>query len=371
MFDLNLPKLGFGLMRLPEKGNEIDIDQLSHMVHAYMKAGLNYFDTAFMYHDGKSECAIGEALVKRYPRESYFLVDKFPIWMTTPELDKEKIFEEQLKRTGVEYFDLYLLHSIENGNIDAYEKEDCFDWAMDKKEQGLIKHFGFSFHGTAELLDEILIKHPEVEIVQIQLNYVDWDNPIVQAGQCYEVLRKHNKPILVMEPIKGGLLANVSSDVEKMMKDYSDSSIASWALRFVASLPNVVTVLSGMSNEEQMLDNLNTMTSFKMMNDEEFKILEKAIEILVNEKKVGCTSCKYCIDNCPMQINIPEVFKLLNLKRVSKNDWLVQDKYDELVVNNGKASVCLQCGQCESVCPQHLPIIELLEEAVGYFEGEK
>jgi len=367
MFDLKLPKLGFGLMRLPQNGDQIDISQLCKMVDKYMEAGLNYFDTAFMYHNGESEIAIHEALVKRYPRESFFLVDKLPIWLTTPEFDKEQLFQKQLSKTGVEYFDLYLLHSMDDNRYKLCEKEDCFNWAMKKKEEGKIKHFGISFHGTANGLDEILTKHPEIEIVQIQLNYADWDNPVVQSGKCYEVLRKHNKPILVMEPIKGGLLASGSNEVKKLMKDYSDCSMASWALRFAASLPNVVTVLSGMSNEEQMLDNLNTMTQFKKMNQEEFDILGKVIEILVNEKKVGCTDCKYCMDKCPMGIQIPEIFKLLNVNRVNNNDWLAKRSYDSM---NEKASICLKCGACESVCPQHLNIIELLEEAKECFEGE-
>lgn len=372
MFDLNLPKLGFGLMRLPEKNNEIDIEELKKMVDSYIEAGFNYFDTAYMYCEGKSENAIKEALVDRYARDSYFIVDKLPIWMTNENKSKEDIFNEQLNKVGVDYFDLYLLHSVDDESIEQYEKEDCFNWIKNKKELGFIHHFGFSYHGSAEMLDKILSNHPEVEIVQIQLNYADWDNPVVQSGKCYEVLRKHNKPILVMEPVKGGLLANLPNDIETIMKEYHPSySLASWALRFVSSLPNVVTVLSGMSNEEQMKDNIKTYTNFKSLNEEEYQIISKAIDILVNDKKVGCTNCKYCMDNCPMQIRIPDIFKLLNLKRVNSNDWQAQDHYDNLVKNSGKASVCLQCGQCEGVCPQHLPIIKLLEEAKNYFEGEK
>ena len=359
MFDLNLPKLGFGLMRLPEKNNEIDIEELKKMVDSYIEAGFNYFDTAYMYCEGKSENAIKEALVDRYARDSYFIVDKLPIWMTNENKSKEDIFNEQLNKVGVDYFDLYLLHSVDDESIEQYEKEDCFNWIKNKKELGFIHHFGFSYHGSAEKLDKILSNHPEVEIVQIQLNYADWDNPVVQSGKCYEVLRKHNKPILVMEPVKGGLLANLPNDIETIMKEYHPSySLASWALRFVSSLPNVVTVLSGMSNEEQMKDNIKTYTNFKSLNEEEYQIISKAIDILVNDKKVGCTNCKYCMDNCPMQIRIPEIFKLLNLKRVNSNDWQAQDHYDNLVKNSGKASVCLQCGQCERVCPQHLPIIK-------------
>ena len=274
-----MPKLGFGLMRLPEKNGELDLEQLCKMVDAYMASGMNYFDTAYMYCGGKSESIIKKALVERYPRDSFTLTTKLPQWMMDEGIDgRDRIFNEQLARTGAGYFDYYLLHSVEDGaNYEGYVKYDCFNWAMKKKEEGLIRHFGFSFHGTPELLDKILSEHPEVEIVQIQMNYADWENPLVQSGRLYEVLRKYNMPFLVMEPVKGGSLASASPEVEAEMKKIKpDASVASWALRFAASLPGVATVLSGMSNEEQMNDNLKTFTNFEPLSEEERKVIEKA-----------------------------------------------------------------------------------------------
>lgn len=362
---LNFPKLGFGLMRLPQNGEEIDMPELCRMVDAYMESGMNYFDTAYMYCGGKSESAIGEALVKRYPRESYFLTDKLPQWMMSGIEDRDKIFNDQLARTGAEYFDLYLLHSVEDGsNYEGYVKYDCFNWAMQKKAEGKIKHFGFSYHGTPELLDEILSAHPEVEIVQIQLNYADWNNPLVQSGGLYEVLRKHNKPILVMEPVKGGSLASAAPHIEKLMKDTCpESSVASWALRFVASLPGVKTVLSGMSTEEQMRDNLKTFTNFRALNETEQDVIRKAQEELTKNPTIQCTACRYCCDGCPQSISIPDVFRAVNTLRLYGEDGRPHMFYHNLIEKSGRAGDCIACGQCESVCPQHLPIIDLLKEA--------
>lgn len=360
-----LSRLGFGMMRLPEKDNCIDIEKTKQMIDTYMSAQMNYFDTAYMYHSGKSETVIKEVLVKRYPRDSYFLVDKFPIWMNK---DKDEVFIDQLERCGVEYFDLYLLHGIEDGNIDAYEKTNCFEWGIQLKKEGKIKHFGISYHGSPEVLDEILTKHPEIEIVQIQLNYIDMDNPIIQSRGQHEVLLKHNLPILIMEPVKGGTLANVSKDIESLMKHYnSEASIASWALRYAGSLENVVTILSGMSTMDQLIDNIHTFKDFNKMNNEEFKVIDQVVEMMKKEKLVACTSCKYCVDGCPSNINIPEIFKALNAKKLSKNDWLSEDYYNAVTLNS-KASTCIKCGLCESVCPQHLSIVAYLEDAVEVFE---
>lgn len=360
-----LCKLGFGMMRLPEVDDCIDIEKTKQMIDAYMNAGMNYFDTAYMYHSGKSETVIKEVLVKRYPRDTYYLVDKFPIWMNK---DKDEVFLDQLERCGVEYFDLYLLHGIEDGNIDAYEKTNCFEWGIQLKKEGKIKHFGMSYHGSPEVLDRILTKHPEIEIVQIQLNYIDMDNPIIQSRGQHEVLLKHNLPILIMEPVKGGTLANVSSNIESIFKQSNpNASIASWALRYAASLENVVTVLSGMSTIEQLNDNISTFKEFKALDHEEYQVIEQVTEMMKKDKLIACTSCRYCIDGCPSNINIPEIFKALNAKKLSKNDWLSEDHYS-MVTQNAKASSCIKCGMCESVCPQHLHIIEFLEEAVEVFE---
>ena len=360
-----LPKLGFGMMRLPEVDDCIDIEKTKEMVDIYMNAGFNYFDTAYMYHSGKSETTIKEVLVKRYPRGSYYLVDKYPIWMNK---DKDEVFLDQLERCGVEYFDLYLLHGIEDGNIESYEKANCFEWGIQLKKEGKIKHLGISYHGSPEALNEILIKHPEIEIVQIQLNYIDMDNPIIQSRKQHEVLLKHNLPILIMEPVKGGTLANVSKNVEERMKQSNpEASIASWALRYAATQENVVTVLSGMSTMEQLNDNIQTFKEFEKLNQQESKIIDEVVDLMKKEKLIACTSCRYCIDGCPSKINIPEVFKSLNAKKLSKNDWLSEDYYHQ-VTQNSKASSCIQCGLCESVCPQHLSIIDYLKEAVKEFE---
>ena len=358
-------KLGFGLMRLPEKDREIDIPQLCNMVDAYMESGMNYFDTAYMYCEGRSESAIKKALVERYPRESFYLTDKLPQWMMSGINDRDRILNDQLERTGAGYFDLYLLHSVEDGsNYEGYVKYDCFNWAMQKKAEGKIKHFGFSYHGSPELLNEILTKHPEVEIVQVQLNYADWNNPVVRSGGLYEVLRKHNKPILIMEPVKGGMLASAAPEIEQLMKEVCpEASVASWALRFVASLPGVVTVLSGMSTEAQMKDNLKTFTGFHPLTEREQDVIKQAQAALAKNPTIQCTSCRYCCDGCPQGISIPDVFRAVNTLRLYGEDERPYMFYRGLTKKSGKAGDCIGCGQCESVCPQHLPIIKLLQEA--------
>jgi len=367
-----MPKIGFGLMRLPERDGAIDIEQVSQMADAYMEAGFNYFDTAYVYHGGNSEKAVKEAIVKRYPRESFTIATKLPAWfLHTPE-DRDKVFEEQLDRCGVDYFDYYLLHSLEDGNnYDTYEKLDCFNWGIKKREEGRIKHFGFSFHGTPELLVQVLDKHPEIEFVQIQLNYADWDNKIVHSGELYEILRDRNIPMIIMEPAKGGKLANLDDDCAKILRDLRpDKSIASWAFRYVGSLPGIATILSGMSSPEQMADNMNTFKDFEPLSDEELAAIEKVKEEMFRVEQAGCTACKYCVDGCPMGISIPDVISAINTKRKFPGDMRPQFFYNGLVDRYSHASDCIACGQCESVCPQHLPIIDLMKEAVEKFEAE-
>lgn len=365
--DINkMPKLGFGMMRLPQNENkEIDLPQVCRMVDTYMKAGFNYFDTAYMYCDGRSESVVKEAVVKRYPRESFWLTTKLPQWMMNGIEDRDRIFNDQLERTGAGYFDLYLLHSVEDGaNYEGYVKYDCFQWALKKKEEGKIRHFGFSFHGTPELLDQILTEHPEVEIVQIQLNYIDWNNPLIQSGKLYEVLRRHNVPMLIMEPVKGGTLAQAAPEIEKLMKDVRpESSMASWALRFAASLDGVATVLSGMSDEAQMEDNLNTFQNFEPLTEKEQEVIREVVRAMEKMPTIPCTSCRYCVDGCPQNIQIPDVFRALNTLRSFGETDRSHNYYEKLVKNSGRAADCIACGQCESVCPQHLPIIQLMEEA--------
>ena len=361
-----MPKLGFGLMRLPEKDGAVDLGRVCGMVDEYMKAGLNYFDTAYVYHGGRSEVAARECIVKRYPRDSFRIATKLPAWEMKSADDRDRLFNEQLERTGAGYFDFYLLHSLEDGyNYETYEKYDCFSWGIRKKEEGLIKHFGFSFHGTPALLEQVLDKHPEVEFVQIQLNYADWENPIIQSGRLCEILSSRNIPIIVMEPVKGGSLAKPAPEAEAKMKAlHPDASPASWALRFAASQPGVMTVLSGMSDEQQMRDNIGTFTDFRPLSDEEKKIIAEVTDILRANPTIPCTACRYCTDGCPMSINIPEVFRAVNTIRINKGDaWRAKNYYNNIIKENGKASDCIACGQCEGVCPQHLHIIDLLKEA--------
>ena len=359
-----MPKLGFGLMRLPTKDDEIDHEHVCRMVDAYMEAGLTYFDTAYVYHHGLSEVEAKSALVERYPRESFTLATKLPAWEIKCKDDRDRLFNEQLERTGAGYFDFYLLHSIEDGNISIYEENDCFNWALDKKEKGLIKHFGFSFHGSPELLTRLVDKHPEIEFVQIQLNYADWNNPVVRSGELYEILSSRNIPMVIMEPIKGGSLASLKPELEEKLKAVRpDMSIASWALRYVASLPGIMTILSGMSTYDQMVDNIKTFTDFEPLSDKEKEVLEEVRDTMLDIELIGCTACRYCTDGCPMSIPIPDVFRAMNTIKLYNETFRPKSFYRSATRNGGKASDCITCGQCEGVCPQHLPIIELLKEA--------
>ena len=367
-----MPKLGFGLMRLPEKEGKIDTERVCRMVDAYMKAGMNYFDTAYVYHGGNSEKAIREALVKRYPRNRFMLATKLPAWCMKKEEDRDRIFNEQLERCGVDYFDFYLLHSIEDGgNGETYERLDCFNWGLQKKAEGKICHFGFSFHGSPAYLTRILDSHPEIEFVQIQLNYADWNNPVVRSGELYEILHSRNIPIVIMEPVKGGTLASLTPELETMYKSARpDASIASWALRFVGSLPGVMTILSGMSTEEQMHDNISTFSKFEPLTEEEKALVDKVTAVMLNVPQIGCTSCRYCTPGCPMNISIPDVFRAVNTMSLYGDVFRPKAFYGGLIGQGyGHASACIACGQCESVCPQHLPIIELLKDASGKLDS--
>ena len=367
-----MPKLGFGLMRLPQKDGEIDLEQVKHMADAYLESGFNYFDTAYVYHSGKSETAIREALVERHPRDSFFLATKLPVWAMNGPEDKDRILAEQMEKCGVDYFDFYLLHSIEDGSkYNLYEEYDCFRWGQDMKKAGKIRHFGFSFHGTPELLEQILDRHPDIDFVQIQLNYADWNNPLVQSGRLYEILHSRQIPIIVMEPVKGGTLASLQPELESHLKaEHPDASAASWALRFVGSLDGIATILSGMSSEEQMEDNLSTFRNFKPLTEKEKDIIAEVVRRMQDMPLIACTSCRYCCDGCPSGIAIPDMIRALNTARLYPKDRRPILFYRNLVLDSGKASSCIACGQCESVCPQHLPIIELMKEAAEKLEEE-
>ena len=371
--DLNtMPKLGFGLMRLPEKDGVIDLEQVCRMADAYLDAGLTYFDTAYVYHGDNSEKIVKEALVKRHPRDSFTVATKLPAWCMKEEADGDRIFNEQLERCGVDYFDFYLLHSVEEGgNGETYDRLNCWEWAMAKKAAGQIRHFGFSFHGSPEYLEKLLDAHPEVEFVQIQLNYADWENPVVQSGRLYEILRSRGVPIVVMEPVKGGTLAKLTPELEARFKEVRpEASVASWALRFVASLPGVMTVLSGMSSPEQMADNIKTITHFEPLTDAEQAAVEDVRRTIMSAEQIGCTACRYCTDGCPMNIAIPDVFRAVNTMKLYHEEFRPKAFYRGLVgQGHGRAADCVACGQCEGVCPQHLPIIELLKNASAHLDA--
>ena len=356
-------KLGFGLMRLPRlEDGTIDIPQVSDMVDAFIEAGGTYFDTAFAYQG--SEEAIRKALVERYPRDSYTLASKLIIQpgstMSVEEAKQETI--TSLERSGAGYFDYYLVHAIQRGNWQLYEDYGIWDYVKELKEKGLIKHYGFSFHADPQLLVQLLERHPDAEFVQLQINYADWENPGVASRENWEICKKYGKPVTVMEPVKGGILADPIDTVKEILKAANpDASYASWALRFVAGKDNILAVLSGMSSIEQMKDNLSFMKDFKPLDEEEQKVIAKAQEALDNDKSIPCTACHYCTKGCPMSIPIPEIFNVENRKKGSP-EFRVKREYTIVTADKGKASDCIQCGQCEAACPQHLPIISLLEQ---------
>ncbi|MBP3869769.1 MAG: aldo/keto reductase [Faecalicoccus sp.] len=356
-------KLGFGLMRLPRlEDGSIDVPQVSDMVDAFIEAGGTYFDTAFAY--AGSEEAIRKALVERYPRDSYTLASKLIIQpgstITAEEAKQETL--TSLERSGAGYFDYYLVHAIQRGNYQKYEEYGIWDYVKELKEKGLIKHYGFSFHADPELLVELLERHPDAEFVQLQINYADWENPGVASRENYEICKKYGKPVTVMEPIKGGILAD-PIDTVKAIFDAENNGLSypSWALRFVASKDNILAVLSGMSSIEQMKDNLSFMKDFKPLDAHEEEVIAKAQQDLNEDKSIPCTACHYCTKGCPMQIPIPEIFNVQNRKKGSP-EFRTKREYTIVTQGRGKASDCIQCGQCEAACPQHLPIITLLEQ---------
>lgn len=373
--EMNTKKLGFGLMRLPsldpEDPSKIDIEQTKQMVDTFLERGFTYFDTAWMYCGFQSENATKEFLVDRHPRDSYTLATKLHAGFLQTKEDRDRIFNEQLRKTGVTYFDYYLLHDLGQDHYKTYTELECFEWIQEKKKQGLVKHIGFSYHDNADLLDKVLTEHPEMEFVQLQINYLDWESEGIQARKCYEVAVKHKKPVIVMEPVKGGTLADVPEEVEQLFKNYHpDMSIPSWAIRFAAGWENVVMVLSGMSNMEQLLDNTDYMMEFQPLSAEEQEIVRKATDIINSNIVIPCTGCSYCTDGCPKKIAIPKYFSLYNadMQEIKGKSWTPQTGYyNRLTQVFGKASDCVACGQCERVCPQHLPIVEHLKEVAEHF----
>lgn len=361
-------KLGFGLMRLPKTNEAIDVPQVCEMVDHFLAAGFTYFDTAYVY-DG-SEVAAKAALVDRHPRASYTLATKLHVGKCANAEEARKELETSLARTGAGYFDYYLLHALMANNVDKYEEFGLWDFVRELKANGTIRHYGFSFHDSPELLDKLLTEHPDVDFVQLQINYTDWENPEVQSRACYEVARKHGKQVVIMEPVKGGALANPPEQVKALFDAAKPgASYASWALRFAASLDGVLAVLSGMSNLEQVDDNLATMSDFQPLNDAEQKVIQQAQHILGNSAAIACTACHYCTAGCPRNIPIPEIFAAANKQLANGQQAEAAAAYAAAVAGTGKASDCIHCRQCEQICPQHLPITRLLGRCADMFEA--
>ena len=371
-FGKDVFKLGFGLMRLPklEDGKSIDVEQTAKMVDLFMEAGGTYFDTAYVYDDGRSEEAAREALVKRHPRESFTLCTKLNAAMQChDEKSAKQQFYTSLERTQAGYFDYYLLHALQEGNYRKYDEYHIWDFVKEMKAKGLIRHFGFSFHDSPEMLDRLLTKHPEVDFVQLQINYADWENPGIASRANYEMARKHGKSITVMEPVKGGALADPIPEVKKILNEADPkASYASWAIRYAASLDGIITVLSGMSNVAQMEDNLSYMKKFQPLSETEKAAIRRAQFALEKSDSIKCTGCHYCTGGCPMEIAIPEIFSACNEQLVYKDHEKGQQEYDKAVAKGGRASECVHCLQCEEVCPQKLPITSFLEKAAEMFE---
>lgn len=370
-FVKNMPKLGFGLMRLPRSDVEkdiIDVEQTATMANMFLDAGLKYLDTAYVYTG--SEEAARKAITSRHQRDAYYITSKLNANVAKSEEDAKNQINVSLEREGVDYIDFYLLHALSDDNVQKYDNWHLWEYVKQLKEEGKIKHYGFSFHGTPELLDTLLQKHPDVEFVQLQINYADWNNPSVQSKAVYEVARKYNKPIIVMEPVKGGMLANPPKPVAEVLKKANPNvSYASWAVRFVASLPGIMVVLSGMSDIAQMQDNLSYMQDFKPLDEEEKKVIEEAMHVLESIDQIPCTACHYCTEGCPMQIQIPDIFKAMNFELIYEDKQGAKKRYENAIKQpHGKASDCIHCGQCEMQCPQHIQIRSWLDKIATTLE---
>lgn len=360
---------GFGAMRLPMKDAEVDIPQTCQMVDAFLDAGFNYFDTAHGYLDGKSEPALRLCLTSRYPRERYVLTTKLSGYLFKTQADIRPLFQRQLEACGVDYFDFYLMHAQSTENFSFFKRCHAYETALALKAEGKIRHVGISFHDRAEVLEQILTEYPQVEVVQIQFNYVDYDDPAVEGRKCYEVCRKFGKPVIIMEPVKGGSLANLPEPAMNVFQALDGGSPASYAIRFAAGFEGVMMVLSGMSSMEQMEENLSFMKDFRPLDEREREAVAKVQEIFRSMNLIPCTACRYCVDEgCPQKISIPDLFAVMNTKQLTHN-WNADYYYNEVHTKQaGKASDCIKCGKCEKACPQHLPIRDLLVKVAQEFE---
>lgn len=358
---------GFGCMRLPMKDGEVDTEETSRMVDTFLESGFNYFDTAHGYLDGKSELALKDCLTGRYPRDRYLLTNKLTNSFFQKQEDIRPFLESQLEACGVAYFDFYLMHA-QNAEVFKYFKEcRAYETAFEMKAEGKIRHVGLSFHDRPEVLEQILTEYPQIEIVQIQFNYVDYDNPTVQSRACYEVCRKFGKPVIVMEPVKGGNLVNLPERAAEILRELHGGSLASYAIRFAAGFPGIRMVLSGMSSLAQMQDNISYMKNFVPLNETELAAVERVQEIFKSMNLIPCTACHYCTEGCPQHIAIPDLFATMNSKKLYK-DWNADYYYGIHTGPGRRASDCLKCGKCEKACPQHLPIRQLLEDVAKEFE---
>ena len=374
-----MSKLGMGLMRLPlmdeNDQTSIDYEEVNRMVDAYMDAGFDYFDTAFVYHEGVGEAAFRKCVVERYPRESFKIATKLPLFVITEESQLEPIFAQQLENCGVDYFDYYMLHNVSGFTENAWKNVDLYSFIQKKKEEGYIKHIGISTHGNAEFLEELLFDHPELEFVLLQINYLDWEDEGIESMKCLEVARKYNKQVMIMEPYKGGFLADVPEEAEKLMKEYNpDRSVVSWAMRFVANLDDIEVVLTGASNLEQLESNINEFNNADPLNDEEMEIISQVSEIINSNITVDCTKCRYCVDTCAEDIDIAKIFDLYNKHKLLETDEWTQ--FGNAYLNYSKldgvgiASDCIECENCIEECPQQINIPEVLKDVAKTFETE-
>ena len=362
---------GFGCMRFPMKGNEVDIEQTKQMVDAFLDAGFNYFDTAHGYLDGKSELAVRECLTSRYPRDRYILTNKLTDTYFRSEADIRPLFESQLAACGVEYFDFYLMHAQKASVFEYFKKHHAYETALALKEEGKIRHFGISFHDRAVVLEQILKEYPQIEVVQIQFNYLDYEDAAIQSRQCYEVCRKYNKPVIVMEPVKGGNLVNLPAEAMQILENQHGGSPASYAIRFAAGFPGIMMVLSGMSTIEQMEDNVSFMRDFQPLSETELATVRAVCGVIRGMDIIPCTACRYCTEGCPQHISIPDIFALMNSKKIHLS-WNADYYYSFVHTAPGsRASDCIKCGKCEKACPQHLPIRQLLEDVAKEFEKQQ